>query len=51
MLYKENKGIWRDIVKRNMQIDFSWNRTAEKYINLYKKASQNIDLDSEQMIL
>lgn len=51
MLYKENKGIWRDIVKRNMQIDFSWNRTAEKYINLYKNASQNIDLDSEQMIL
>lgn len=31
------KRIWREIMKRGMRQDFSWTRSAHKYIDLYKK--------------
>ncbi|MDD4051391.1 MAG: glycogen synthase GlgA [candidate division Zixibacteria bacterium] len=30
------KRIWREIMKRGMKQDFSWTRSAQKYINLYQ---------------
>ncbi len=33
-----NKPVWKKIQKNGMSEDFSWKRSAEKYINLYKKA-------------
>lgn len=32
------KRIWRTIAKAGMKKDFSWNRSAQKYINLYNLA-------------
>lgn len=31
---------WRTIMKNGMKCDFSWNKSAEEYIELYKKALQ-----------
>jgi starch synthase len=31
------KRIWREIMKRGMRQDFSWARSAHKYIDIYKK--------------
>ena len=28
---------WRTIVERGMELDFSWNASAKKYIELYRK--------------
>jgi starch synthase len=33
-----HKRIWRKIMKRAMTKDFSWKRSAEKYVDLYLKA-------------
>ena len=33
-----NKPAWDEVIKRVMAEDFSWDRPAEKYENLYKKA-------------
>jgi starch synthase len=35
--YKDN-GLWKKIVKRAMERDFSWNKSAGKYLDLYKRA-------------
>lgn len=35
-----NKPVWRMIQTNGMSKDFSWNRSAEKYIELYKKAKK-----------
>ena len=35
-LYK-NEQKWNELVKKIMEIDFSWNVSAEKYVGLYKK--------------
>lgn len=35
-----NKPVWKKIQMNGMSEDFSWRRSAEKYINLYKKASR-----------
>jgi starch synthase len=32
------KRIWHGIMKRAMSQDFSWNRSAEKYVGLYRRA-------------
>ena len=32
--------VWKKIVKNCMQQDFSWNRSAKKYLELYKKLSK-----------
>ncbi|VAX15208.1 Glycogen synthase, ADP-glucose transglucosylase [hydrothermal vent metagenome] len=35
-----NKPVWKKIQANGMSEDFSWRRSAEKYINLYKKAAK-----------
>ncbi|MBR2296906.1 MAG: glycogen synthase GlgA [Clostridia bacterium] len=35
-LFRDEKK-WTDLVKKIMEIDFSWGVSAEKYVNLYKK--------------
>ncbi len=38
-VYKDKK-IWKMLVKRGMEEDFSWEQSALKYINLYKKLEE-----------
>lgn len=33
----KNQTVWKRIVKRAMQVDFSWKKSAQKYVDLYKK--------------
>ncbi|EHQ89327.1 glycogen synthase GlgA [Desulfosporosinus youngiae] len=35
-IYQENKPIWNQIRLRGMECDFSWNRSAAAYIEIYK---------------
>lgn len=35
--YKENSKYFNEIVKRNMALDFSWEKISNKYIDVYKK--------------
>jgi starch synthase len=39
-LYKNEKE-WSMLVKRGMTCDFSWNQSAEKYIDIYKKTCRD----------
>jgi len=32
----EDRDAWSKMMKRVMEVDFSWNSSAEKYISLYK---------------
>ncbi len=32
------KGLWQDLVRSGMEEDFSWDRSAREYLELYKKA-------------
>lgn len=34
----KNKAIWSKIMKRAMEQDFSWDKSAKKYIDLYKRS-------------
>lgn len=34
----KNKQVWNRIIKRAMKENFSWEKSAEKYLDLYKKA-------------
>jgi len=34
----QNKKIWSSLVKNAMQLEFSWGRSAKKYLELYAKA-------------
>lgn len=34
----KNKNVWLKIVKQAMQQDFSWNKVAQKYLDLYLRA-------------
>jgi starch synthase len=36
----KQKNIWRKIQSNGMRLDFSWTRSAEKYIELYKLAKE-----------
>lgn len=38
--YFHNKTIWKKIQQNGMKADFSWTRSAEKYMELYKLAKQ-----------
>ncbi|MFH1838410.1 MAG: hypothetical protein ABH808_02875 [Candidatus Kuenenbacteria bacterium] len=33
----ENKKNWQEIIIHNMKQDFSWENSAKKYLDLYKK--------------
>jgi starch synthase len=34
----KHKDIWKKIQTNGMKLDFSWTRSAEKYLELYKLA-------------
>ena len=34
----KNKPVWNKIVKKGMEQDFSWDKSAKKYVDLYKRA-------------
>lgn len=36
----KNQPLWQKIVKRAMLADFSWKKSAEKYLDLYRRALQ-----------
>lgn len=44
-IYK-NKGAWRKLVKKVMKLEFSWEKAAEKYLNVYHQASQEKEKQS-----
>ena len=37
-IYYDRPDIWRQLVKRNMELDFSWNKAANEYLKLYREA-------------
>lgn len=37
-VYYDMPEIWEKLVKRNMEIDFSWDKSAREYLELYKEA-------------
>ena len=37
IFYNENKEEWNRLVKNAMRMDFSWDRSAKKYMELYEK--------------
>jgi starch synthase len=41
-LYK-NKSNWQKIIKNAMDSDFSWDKSAQKYLRLYKLAIKKYD--------
>jgi starch synthase len=36
-LYEKRKDIWLKLMERGMEEDFSWERSAKQYVNLYEK--------------
>jgi starch synthase len=47
VLYK-NKPEWAAMVERAMAEDFSWSRSAKKYMELYSVAIGRREVDSEE---
>ncbi|NLU48886.1 MAG: glycogen synthase GlgA [Syntrophomonadaceae bacterium] len=39
-LYYDDPAAWAQLMRRGMSMDFSWNTSAVKYLNLYEKAVQ-----------
>lgn len=37
-IYYDRPDIWEKLVKRNMELDFSWDKAANEYLELYKEA-------------
>ena len=37
-IYYDRPDIWEKLVKRNMDLDFSWDRSAKEYVKLYELA-------------
>ena len=37
-IYYDRPDIWEKLVKRNMELDFSWDRSAKEYEKLYELA-------------
>jgi len=33
----QSKHAWEEMMKRGMQLDFSWSKAAEKYVQVYKR--------------
>ena len=40
-VYTEHKDAWRRLMIRGMRRDFSWQRSAKEYLQLYEKAIRN----------
>ncbi|MFC2084526.1 glycogen synthase GlgA [Bacteroidota bacterium] len=41
--YFHNKPVWETIIKNGMARDYSWQKSAEKYLDLYNKAISKIN--------
>ncbi len=41
LLYRERPEEWGKVMKNGMRQDFSWNRSAEHYVELYRRAIAN----------
>lgn len=41
-LYREQPDAWRILMRNAMQEDFSWRKSAEKYVEIYGKAAEKI---------
>ena len=41
-LFHEEKAAWRKLIQNAMACDFSWERSAEKYVKVYEKALEKI---------
>lgn len=41
-VYKNMPDVWENIVKEGMSDDFSWNKVADKYVELYLKAIDKV---------
>jgi starch synthase len=39
-IYRDDKKAWRELQRRGMSADFSWETSAQKYVELYQKAIQ-----------
>ena len=50
-LYWERPDIWKEMIMRNMRTDFGWENTAKNYVDLYKKAIRENDLNIGQITL
>jgi starch synthase len=37
-IYRNKPDLWKSLVVKGMKSDFSWERSAKEYVNLYKKA-------------
>lgn len=37
-LYKDNPGSWKQLVQKDMNIDFSWESSAAQYEDIYLKS-------------
>jgi starch synthase len=37
----KNQDIWKNMIKAAMEMDFSWKKSAKRYIELYKKAIES----------
>jgi starch synthase len=42
----EDKPSWIGLMKNGMEKDFSWNASAKRYVELYRKAIQKVKADS-----
>ena len=38
--YHHRKDVWQKLVETGMQQDWSWRKSAEKYVALYKRVHQ-----------
>ncbi len=43
--YQERPAAWQRMQKRGMSTDFSWNKSASQYIELYERACAKINID------
>jgi starch synthase len=39
--YKDKKA-WKSLQKNEMSLDFSWERSAQGYVDLYRRAAQKV---------
>ena len=40
-VYYDMPEVWEKLVKRNMEIDFSWDKSAREYLKLYEEAKRH----------
>ena len=37
-IYYDRPEVWKDLIRRNMEADFSWDKAAREYVKLYEEA-------------